>query len=775
MEYGGEGPSRPVLQSFVSSGTGTSGEEVDYGEGLEGHEMYSDRATARHFLPDQTSSVDGGTPLTSSSSYGWVPTTSMLRTSARLPYAMPYSSMPTEAPMNSLHSSQQQSMRPSSTRQRSDVYAPPRRPDRYARSPEKSRAGSGHRGRINPNAEYRAQEKAYVQRIRREYAPNNDFSAEPRRSNLNYSDGSSEVDESPGLGSFVENDPYGQGALLYFGNEQQVSSQEELKIPANRERLEWHAMLANVLTGDVVKQEKKRLIGGSGQQGDGTMKTEIWLGVRAKTCGRSVAMQRRLIEEGRNKVKQTIERIIAFEIEGEAVVGKSPLEQVQQVLNRIEKVERLYPTQQALEAAQPGAASAAYKDATDVVVSWHNTTELINTELGVLQQWVGNVELDFTKPRAVSPEDQNGHFFDESSFMDRVLKEDSLKSLQGDNSLLEGVNRVINKAKGTLILNVQAFVERHLPPYTEELLALINFPARLIQEIIRMRLSYANNMEDPAQHGVMMAEQMNLQFRILLTLAVKIKEAYLVVARPEPGWDPPSCIDEDFDGIVIDALQFYLKMLDLKLMAHKNTFKEAEILEQEWNFCYHLGRHLEGGDVEVAEQFSFLTSRSLNRLTTYFEKELVRRPEDVGGAEMGKRYKSILDSVRVRQRKIFRFSKVLSQRFENATEYNMNMAHENCQDLLNALACSGHFLVEARLSPYDEKASIHVIASPALQNRRRDIESILGTCYHAEDTPEDPSNPYVLILCSEQALHWGWERIDSDVQLPHLGIKTGRL
>lgn len=105
-----------------------------------------------------------------------------------------------------------------------------------------------------------------------------------------------------------------------------MSSREELKIPSNRERVEWHAILTNMLTGDVVKQEKMRLIGGSGQQGDDTMKTEIWLGVRAKTCGRSMAIQRRLIEEGRNKVKQTIERIIAFEIEGEAVVGKSPLE-----------------------------------------------------------------------------------------------------------------------------------------------------------------------------------------------------------------------------------------------------------------------------------------------------------------------------------------------------------------------------------------------------------------------------------------------------------------
>lgn len=38
-------------------------------------------------------------------------------------------------------------------------------------------------------------------------------------------------------------------------------------------------------------------------------------------------------------------------------------------------------------------------------------------------------------------------------------------------------------------------------------------------------------------------------------------------------------------------------------MADKNIFREAEILEQKWTFCNELGCHLEGDDLEVAEQF----------------------------------------------------------------------------------------------------------------------------------------------------------------------------
>ncbi|KAM0697204.1 hypothetical protein Q7P36_003275 [Cladosporium allicinum] len=770
----GETPDRPDLQHF-DSGT-TSGDDTDYVLGQEA--FYPESVASRHFSSNPQSLADGMSPLTATSSYGWTPGTSATssRMSGRPAVGTPY--MPQDVTTNNMHSAQQRPPRPTASRQPSNAYNPARRPQQYVNTaaPSRQRANSRARPR-NPNAEYRAQEKAYVQRIRQEDTPN-DFFGEPRTPSLDYSDETSEDGESPATSNYVENDPYDQDTLLYYGNEEQEPSIEELKIPANRERLEWHAMLANVLTGDVVKQEKKRLIGGPDTQGDNTMKIEIWIGVRARTCGRSVATQRRLIEEGRSKAKQTIESIIAFEIKGEAEVGKSPLEQVQQVVKRIEKVENLYPTRQAFEAAQPRAASDAYKDTCNAVVSWHNTTQLINTELGILQQWVGNVELDFTKARTVPPGEQNGHLFDDSSFIDRILKEDGLKSLQGENSLLNGVNTVIDKAKVTLIENAEAFANQHLPPYIEELLTLINFPSRLIQEIIRMRLSYAKKMKDPAQQGVMMAEQTILQFRILLTLAVKIKEAYLVIAQPEAGWDLPPCIDEAFDGVVVDALLFYFKMLNWKLIANKNTFKEAEILEQEWDFCYQLGRHLEGGDVEVAEQFSSLTSRSLNRLTTHFEKELVRRPDEHGGAEMDKRYKSILDSVRVRQRKIFRFSKVLSQRFENATEYNINMAQDHFDDLLEALTLTGHFLVETQPPLGDGKTedySYWIIASPTLQDRPKDVESMLGTCYHAEDAPEDPSNPYVLILEPEYPLRWDGPRLRSEVRRTDLGMKTGRL
>lgn len=665
--------------------------------------------------------------------------------------------------------------RPNPIRTPSNAYAPARRPQQYSlnSSTHRTRNSSATRSRRNPNADYRAQEKAYVQRIRQENEQDDFFDPALRTPSLGYSTDSETDDESPSTAEYVDNDPYDQDTLLYYGTDDITPSVEELKIPANRERLEWHSMLASVLTGDVVKQEKKRLIGSTETQGDNTMKAEIWMGVRAKVCGRSLQAQRRLVDDARGKIRANLESIISFEVEGAAEAGQTAGQQVADIVKKIETVESAYPTRQALEAAYPRAASQPYKDACDAVIAWNNTTALIGTEMSILRKWVGNEELDFVRPRPRAEQDH--HLADESSFIDRILKEDGLKSLQGETNLLKPLERVIQKAKGTLIANAEKFADRHLPPYIEELLTLINFPSRLLQEIIRVRLSYAKKIKDPSQQGVMMFEQMIAQFQILLAMAGQVKESYLVISRPEPGWDLPPCIEENFDSVVLEALRFYFRMLNLKLAANKNTFKEAEILEQEWEFCNKLGRQLQGGDVETAEQFSVLTAKSLTRLSAHFERELQRRPDELTGSEMEKRYKQILDSVRVRQRKLFRFSRILTQRFENCTEYNINhmeLDEEAITDLWNNLVYTGHFLVEIGGG---NNSGVYIIASPALQDRPEDIQSLLTTCYHAEEAPEDPSNPYVLIVKPENPLYWQGPKMSADVVSPELGVKEGRL
>ncbi|KAH8697345.1 putative MAP kinase [Talaromyces proteolyticus] len=649
----------------------------------------------------------------------------------------------------------------------SNTYAPQRRPPHFINlQNDNRRSSSAKRGsRRDPNAQYRAQEKAYVQRLRANpqgwYQQIGNFQGLPSID--------SDVDDpSPSSEVPFEDDQYDPDIQLFLADNDSQPTFEELKNPKNQERLEWHAMLASVLKGDVVRQEKQRLMGSTESRRTLAMNSEIWLGVRAKTCGRSAPLQKKLIEDARSGLGPLIEDIINFQIKGEKEIGKPAVEQVEDVVAKLGKCEYLYPTRKEMQTANPRAASEQFRDSCDAIMAWHNTTLLINTELAILQSWVGNAELDFTKPRTTV---YNADLSDDGSFLDCIMKEDGLKTLQGNHNMIDGIGNVINKAKNTLIENAEAFSKRHLPPYIEELLTLINFPSRLILEIIRVRLSYAKKMKDPAQQSPILVDQMISQFQILMKVAVDIKQRYLVISKPEPGWDLPPCIDENFDNIVVDAMKYYFRLLNWKLNANKNTFKEAEILEQEWGFSNEIGRQLQGGDIEVAEQFSALTAKSLQRLMIHFERELSPR-EDEDPLDMDKRYKSTLDSTRVRQRKLYRFSRFLRQLFENATEYNFSA--DIAEEFFEALLISDHFLITSNDSVGQK--GVYLIAHHSLWNQHVDIQSILGTSFREEDTPKDSSFfPYILVIRPERQISWVGKVMEVEGLEQPTDVRLGKL
>ena len=158
-------------------------------------------------------------------------------------------------------------------------------------------------------------------------------------------------------------------------------------------------------------------------------------------------------------------------------------------------------------------------------------------------------------------------------------------------------------------------------------------------------------------------------------------------------------------------------------------------------------------------------------MTGHFERELRSKPEE-DAVEMEKRYKAILDSVRVRQRKLFRFSRILRQRFENATEFSLGLNQEELSDFYESLVVSGHFYV----STGDESGKgLNVVASSSLWNRPKEIRSMLGTSFHSEEAPDDPSNPYILLIRPEDGLMWDGPRME--VPIPELptDVRIGRL
>ena len=139
---------------------------------------------------------------------------------------------------------------------------------------------------------------------------------------------------------------------------------------------------------------------------------------------------------------------------------------------------------------------------------------------------------------------------------------------------------------------------------------------------------------------------------------------------------------------------------------------------------------------------------------------------------MDKRYKQILDSVRVRQRKLFRFSRILGQRFENAAELNLHIPSDQLLEIYEALIQSGHSLVSSKR---EQAENVYLIASPSLFDHPKDVQSILGTCSHADEAAEDPSNPYVLLLYPSEPIFWDGRKIYLDNLVPPVDLKPGRL
>ncbi|KIR59568.1 STE/STE11/SSK protein kinase [Cryptococcus bacillisporus CA1873] len=570
-----------------------------------------------------------------------------------------------------------------------------------------------------------------------------------------------------------------------------------------QERLDWQGMLESVLNSDVLKVEEQRIYNSMPTD---SFREEIgktlWWQIRAKLRGRTEAEEKKRVQERRARVVDPVlEEVNDFKydpnidlLKGEengdadpqdtmstATPQSKALNQVNTILAKLHAVKGLYPNLAAMRADKSLYTNEEFRKRADALTSWSIIVTSLQTQLKLLQKWTGSDELDITKPNTTHEKalvgkhkyhsmDSNkgttpgGDAADDSSFLDRVIKEDNLQRTFERRAFVDMINLVRN-AKETVINYLPQFQQQNLPDFQYEIVRLIGFPGRLIIEAVKVRLDAASRLLDP---NPMVVEDFIENLRLSISLAVLIRKQYDEIMAPDPEgrWKIPHCLPTEYNDVLLDALRTFFKLLHWRLrgVGKASYYKETEVLEEEAPFLYEAAEAIVGGDMVVAEQYCALSNKLLIRSANYLDQQLrvplqstSRDKEQRSGgdkerdgsssSQRGDRdrnrdsslhapskymtveelfswYSKLLDSARMRHRKTQRFCRKLTQRFDNSAEYSIE--ETDVDTLVETLQETGHFLVYT--GKFEAKGT-YIVADGSLWGQPDDVRHLLKRAF----------------------------------------------
>ncbi|KAG8961924.1 Suppressor of Sensor Kinase (SLN1) [Tulasnella sp. 419] len=573
------------------------------------------------------------------------------------------------------------------------------------------------------------------------------------------------------------------------GNELLADSDEipENLTPEERERLEWQTMLASVLSGEVLRAEKTR-IGRALETSEAQKinRLDLWQELRARLRGRSVEHEKERLEERRRiHVGPVIEDILDFRAilpgdvapspqgtpNSESHVSQqswhipSPLKQVANLLRRWDAAESLYPHQKAMRQDNPLCATPEFIQRIECLQSWFTVVTNLKSLLNVLRQWTNSDSLDITAPvqretvihPARRPSTAQTDNIESTSFVERILKEDGLQRTFERGALVVRHGHIYN-AKVLCMEYSDLLEDLNLPTYTEDILNVIVFPTRLMEEVLRVRLDYATKVTDP---NLLTVDQMLDDFRLAIGLACTLKNEYDELMEPDPGgkWDLPPCISPEYEQTILTALKFFFKLIHMKLKsAHRGIyFKETELLEGHWEIMEEVTMATKDGGLLVAEHVCSLTNKLVLRVITSFLGQM-RNPvlhehhddnnrasptrtkfpaiinEPAKGSQEGEEtlrwFSKVLDGVKLRQRKLLHYGRLLMERFGNSAEYDLSGIDVDV--FVRTLVNTEHFLI---YTEHYESRGLYLVADATMYNRPDLLRHLLVKAFHVNRNP----------------------------------------
>jgi mitogen-activated protein kinase kinase kinase len=283
----------------------------------------------------------------------------------------------------------------------------------------------------NNNKQYLSQEKAYLKKMKNQFV--DDYytkgitGAEMKEVNNNDEDEDEDEDETNPNGhsdllADMDDDKYqidynlaftllknGKNAININPNRNITQlNADSADDPAVIERLEWQSMLTSVLTGDVVRSEKTKIINNNSPENEqssflhATYKENLWFGIHAKLFNRTEDDQRKIIEYRRTLADALFDEVLNFEVNHDDPESNPPRNQVAYILDKYDKCCDLWRTLEDMKNEKPVCRTAEFQDRIDALTAWLSITDAMQRESDSLKVWIGNDEMDITKSRSES-------------------------------------------------------------------------------------------------------------------------------------------------------------------------------------------------------------------------------------------------------------------------------------------------------------------------------------------------------------------------------------
>lgn len=454
--------------------------------------------------------------------------------------------------------------------------------------------------------------------------------------------------------------------------------------PLVQERLEWQTMLFNVLKGDIVRSEKTKLAKQQKLEEISSHYTDqLWIELKAWLSGRSVDDQKKSLTYLRNTSDSLFNEIMHFKLEENIDIDKAN-NIVNDILIRYYKSLSYWKNIQHMQKEKHVTRSPLFNAKIAAMNTFITLNNAFSLEINALKQWTGNEDLD-VKFKATSF-DIEGVYKNDRSFAEQILKEKDIETIFQRKIFFRHAPWIL-KAKVSFMNNLKIYKGMGLPFLKKQLTILLLFPMKLVKEIILLRLDYARKLQNPT---MMMIDQMIDDFSSYIKLSVQIKHTVEIYCA---DWLFDISLDNKFDETVNEAIKYLFKLLHLKLVdSSSKTFrncKEPEELITNWEQLKNVGYYIEGAGEIIAQGFSNLTLRLLNKLHYYVLRQQNHPPDYQSEQEYEKWILSFMENIGSFKRKMNRFSNTLTKTFQNSVNYRV----DNTQELLKKLNQSGHFLI----------------------------------------------------------------------------------